>query len=108
MYFELIVFDSVLNIFRVLNTNHKLNDLTSKATTLKAFIPLVLLTLHPGLRAALVNQSSSIFTHKHMQATAVASRELSTDSTRGTDGWQEGRFGPTLEMTFHSKSPKRF
>lgn len=28
-------FYSVLNIFRVLNTNHKLNDLTSKATTLK-------------------------------------------------------------------------
>lgn len=35
MYFELIVFILFLNIFRVINTNHKLNDLTSKTTTLK-------------------------------------------------------------------------
>lgn len=75
MYLELIVFDSVLNIFRVLNTNHKLNDLTSKATTFKAFIPLAFLTLHPGLQAALLNQRVSILTHEHTQATAVAARE---------------------------------
>lgn len=87
-------FYSVLNIFRVLNTNHKLNDLTSKATTLKGLhfisIPHSAARCEKQLRWINI----SVFTCKHIQVAFLVFLELCSDFSRGTDGLQESRIGP--------------
>ena len=61
-------FSSVWDMFRVLNTNHKLNDLTSKATALKGLHLKSIRVLRPGVRSSSVQAEYQCLTCRHIQA----------------------------------------